>query len=121
MRVTLARSTPYEPVRRVLSSRGWMLLLVRYDWKDRAAPEQPGTLRGPVPTEYVRLKAQLEADLQRMTACAAQPPKPGAEEGRATQGGIAAGIRTSLAWAIQCFEGSAAREAFLKRLLEGDR
>jgi hypothetical protein len=34
VRVTLARSTPYEPVRRVLSSRGWMLLLVRYDWKD---------------------------------------------------------------------------------------
>lgn len=34
VRVTLARSTPYEPVRRVLSSRGWMLLLIRYDWKD---------------------------------------------------------------------------------------
>ena len=27
--------TPYEPIRRVLSKRGWMLLLVRYDWRDR--------------------------------------------------------------------------------------
>jgi hypothetical protein len=34
VKVTLARSKPYEPVRRVLSMRGWMLLFVRYDWKD---------------------------------------------------------------------------------------
>ena len=27
--------TPYEPIRRVLSKRGWFLLLVRYDWRDR--------------------------------------------------------------------------------------
>lgn len=27
--------TPYQPIRRVLSKRGWMLLLVRYDWRDR--------------------------------------------------------------------------------------
>lgn len=27
--------TPHEPIRRVLSKRGWMLLLVRYDWRDR--------------------------------------------------------------------------------------
>lgn len=82
--------------------------------------DQPGDVHGPVPAAYVRLKSQLEADHQKMTACAAQPPKPGAEEGRAAQGGIAAGIRSSLAWAIQHFEGAAAREAFLKRL-EGGR
>jgi hypothetical protein len=80
--------------------------------------EQPGIVRGTVPAEYVRLKGQLEAELRKMTACAAQPPRPGAEEGRAVQEGIAAGIRSSLAWAIQCFEGSAARGAFLKRLEE---
>lgn len=38
VRVTLARFTPYEPVWRVLSMRGWMLLLVRYDWKDTSRP-----------------------------------------------------------------------------------
>jgi hypothetical protein len=26
-------------VRRVLSKRGWMILLVRYDWRDRGRPE----------------------------------------------------------------------------------
>lgn len=76
--------------------------------------------RKTVPAEYVQLKGQLEADLQKMAACAAQPPRPGAEEVRAMQGGIAAGICSSLARAIQCFEGSAARGAFLKRV-EGDR
>jgi hypothetical protein len=95
-------------------------LLEAMDRAKAADPGPPGTVRGAVPAEYVRLKGQLEADLRKMTACAAQPPKPGAEEGRVAQGGIAAGIRTSLAWAIHCFEGSAAREAFLKRL-EGDR
>lgn len=75
--------------------------------------------RGPVPVEYVRLKGQLESDLSKMTACAAQEPKEGAEGGRIAQGGIAAGIRSSLAWAIHCFEGSGAREAFLKRLEGG--
>ncbi|MEW2266931.1 hypothetical protein [Streptomyces sp. NPDC047868] len=39
VKVTLARSKPYQPVRRVLSSRGWMLLWVRYDWKDYSPPE----------------------------------------------------------------------------------
>jgi hypothetical protein len=95
-------------------------LLEAMDRAKEAEPGQSGTTRGTVPAEYVRLKAQFEADLKKMAACAAQPPRPGAEEGRATQGGIAAGIRTSLAWAIHHFEGPAAREAFLKRL-EGDR
>jgi hypothetical protein len=27
--------TPHQPIRRVLSKRGWMLLLVRYDWRDK--------------------------------------------------------------------------------------
>jgi hypothetical protein len=36
--VRLARSKPFEPVRRVLSMPGWMLLWVRYDWKDHSAP-----------------------------------------------------------------------------------
>lgn len=27
--------TPHQPIRRVLSKRGWFLLLVRYDWRDR--------------------------------------------------------------------------------------
>lgn len=36
--------TPYQPIRRVLSKRGWMLLLVRYDWKKiaPAAADCPG-------------------------------------------------------------------------------
>lgn len=45
VRVRLARSVPHEPVRRVLSAPGWMLLLVRYDWRDQSAPpaeERPG-------------------------------------------------------------------------------
>jgi hypothetical protein len=42
VKVTLARSKPYEPVRRVLSSRGWMLLWVRYDWKDTSLPADTG-------------------------------------------------------------------------------
>lgn len=82
-----------------------------------AETPQPGT--APVPPEYVRLKGQLESDLSTMTACAAQEPKEGVEGGRIAQGGIAAGIRSSLAWAIHCFEGSGAREAFLKRLEGG--
>lgn len=32
--VALARGAARQPVRRVLSVRGWMLLSVRYDWKD---------------------------------------------------------------------------------------
>lgn len=40
VKVTLARSKPHEPVRRVLSSRGWMLLWVRYDWKDYSPDER---------------------------------------------------------------------------------
>jgi len=65
---------------------------------------------------YGQLRAQLEADLQKMTACAAQPAKPGVEEGRIAQGGIAAGIRASLAWVIHHFEGPEARAAFLNSL-----
>lgn len=38
VQVTLARGEPYDPVRRVLSVPGWMLLLIRYDWKDRSLP-----------------------------------------------------------------------------------
>jgi hypothetical protein len=91
-------------------------LLEAMDRAKAADPGPPGTVRGAVPAEYVRLKGQLEADLRKMAACAAQPPRLEAEEGRTVQGGIAAGIRSSLAWAIQHFEGPAAREAFLKRL-----
>jgi len=39
VRIVLARSKPFEPVRRVLSSRRWMLLWVRYDWRDYGRPE----------------------------------------------------------------------------------
>jgi hypothetical protein len=95
-------------------------LIEAMDRAKAADPGPPGTVRGPVPAEYVRLKSQLEADLRKMAACAAQPPKPGAEEVRAMQGGITAGICSSLARAIQCFEGPVARGAFLKRV-EGDR
>ena len=95
-------------------------LLEAMDRAKAADPGPPGTVRGTVPAEYVRLKGQLEADLRKMAACAAQPPKPGAEEVRAMQGGITAGICSSLARAIQCFEGPVARGAFLKRV-EGDR
>jgi hypothetical protein len=91
-------------------------LLESMDRAKTADPGPPGTVRGPVPAEYVRLKGQLEADLRKMAACAAQPPRPGAEEVRAMQGGITAGICSSLARAIQCFEGPAARGAFLKRV-----
>jgi hypothetical protein len=91
-------------------------LLEAMDRAKAADPGPPGTVRGPVPAEYVRLKGQLEADLRKMAACAAQPPRPGAEEVRAMQGGITAGICSSLARAIQCFEGPAARGAFLKRV-----
>lgn len=35
VKVVIPFVTPYEPIRRVLSKRGWMLLLVRYDWRDR--------------------------------------------------------------------------------------
>jgi hypothetical protein len=51
VKVTLARSKPYEPVRRVLSMRGWMLLWVRYDWKDYSQPE---------PDDQQRLREQPE-------------------------------------------------------------
>ncbi len=40
VKVTLARSKPYEPVRRVLSMRGWMLLWVRYNWKEYNSEER---------------------------------------------------------------------------------
>lgn len=122
-----AKEHQLDDIRRALCDAGFMEDDDPYSHADLAdvirqavEPDQPGTVRGPIPAEYVRLKGQLESELRKMTACAAQPPKPGAEEGRAAQGGIAAGIRSSLAWAIQHFEGAAAREAFLKRL-EGGR
>lgn len=45
VKVTLARSKPYAPVRRVLSAPGWMLLWVRYDWRDNSHPEDVAYLR----------------------------------------------------------------------------
>jgi hypothetical protein len=74
----------------------------------------------PLPPAYLALRAQLEADLKKVTACAEQPARPGVEEARIAQDGIAAGIRASLAWAIHHFEGPEARAAFLSGL-EGER
>lgn len=88
---------------------------------DRAKGTDPETPHGPVPAAYVRLKGQLETDLAQMTSCAAQPPKEGVEDGRIAQQGIAAGTRSSLAWAIHHFEGPQARAAFLKRLEVDER
>lgn len=34
VQVRLPYAQPRQPLRRVLSKRGWMLLLVRYDWRD---------------------------------------------------------------------------------------
>lgn len=58
VKVTLARSKPYEPIRRVLSFRGWMLLWVRYDWRDNSHPEVPDPSRD-------RLVEQLTEELHR--------------------------------------------------------
>jgi hypothetical protein len=33
VQVTMPNTVMRQPVRRVLSKRGWMVLLVRYDWK----------------------------------------------------------------------------------------
>ncbi|MEW2393138.1 hypothetical protein AB0933_32735 [Streptomyces venezuelae] len=52
--IRLARSAPYEPVRRVLSMRGWMLLLVRYDWKDQSPPPAPDPADSPVVYKLTR-------------------------------------------------------------------
>ncbi|WP_435606622.1 hypothetical protein [Streptomyces ardesiacus] len=38
VRVRLVRGEPKQPMRRVLSMRGWMLLLIRYDWQDHSQP-----------------------------------------------------------------------------------
>ncbi len=54
VRVVLARSTPYEPVRRVLSARGWMVLWVRYDWRDHSLPAAPDLAQSPVVQGLVR-------------------------------------------------------------------
>jgi hypothetical protein len=45
VKVTMARSKPYQPIRRVLSMRGWMLLWVRYDWRDYSPPAPVVTQR----------------------------------------------------------------------------
>lgn len=45
VRVVTPFVTPYEPIRRVLSMRGWFGLLVRYDWKDRSRPDMPDPSR----------------------------------------------------------------------------
>lgn len=38
VQIRLPYAQPQQPVRRVLSMRGWMLLLIRYDWRDSSAP-----------------------------------------------------------------------------------
>jgi hypothetical protein len=64
---------------------------------------------------YTALRAQLEADLEKMTTVTTRPTAPGMEEAQRAQEGIAAGIRLSLAWAIHHFEGPDARAAFLDK------
>lgn len=47
VKVTLAFAKPY-PVRRVLSMRGWILLLVRYDWRTRGQSVSDDLAKSPV-------------------------------------------------------------------------
>lgn len=54
VKVTLARSAPQQPVRRVLSVRGWMLLSVRYDWKGYSHPEPADVSANPVVDSLTR-------------------------------------------------------------------
>lgn len=54
VKIRLARSVPYEPVRRVLSMPGWMLLLVRYDHKDYSPPPEADPATSPVVYELTR-------------------------------------------------------------------
>lgn len=54
VQIRLARSAPYEPVRRVLSMRGWMLLMVRYDWRDHSLPPAEDPAKSPVVHELTR-------------------------------------------------------------------
>jgi len=56
VKVVLARSKPYEPVRRVLSMRGWMLLWVRYDWRDY------GPRKTDLGVREVRIRVQAPTD-----------------------------------------------------------
>ncbi|MCX4911863.1 hypothetical protein [Streptomyces sp. NBC_00878] len=68
VKVTLARSKPYEPVRRVLSMRGWMLLWVRYDWKDYSPPEPEDPAKSPVVYALTRELHRRNTHLQTIRA-----------------------------------------------------
>ncbi|MFI1485714.1 hypothetical protein [Streptomyces sp. NPDC020747] len=61
---------------------------------------------------YPRLLAQLAADRAKMLRCARTATR---EEVRLAQEGIAAGIHTAAAWAVQLFEGDPARQTYLQR------
>lgn len=43
--VSMSNTVLHKPIRRVLSKRGWMLLLVRYDWKKAGRFYQPPEVR----------------------------------------------------------------------------
>lgn len=45
VQVSIPNTVMRGPVRRVLSKRGWMLLLVRYDWKKSGRYYQPAAVR----------------------------------------------------------------------------
>lgn len=68
LRVTMPNTTMREPVRRVLSKRGWALLLVRYDWKKsgRYYPAaEPIALVEP-PIDFIAAPETPETDLKEL-------------------------------------------------------
>lgn len=69
-KVTLAHSKPYEPVRRVLSMPGWMILLVRYNWKDHSQPAE--TAQG-LPDLVERLTRELHRRSLRLEELGEDP------------------------------------------------
>lgn len=54
VKVTMANYYKPFPVRRVLSKRGWMLLLVRYDWRDGGEYTKPDPGKNPIVRDLVR-------------------------------------------------------------------
>lgn len=68
LRVTMSNTTMRGPVRRILSKRGWAVLLVRHDWKKsgRYCPADEPTAPVEPPITFVAPSSMPEAELEEL-------------------------------------------------------
>jgi hypothetical protein len=67
VKVVMTFNSPRQPIRRVLSMRGWMILLVRYDWRRPHFPE-PKSIRRSEIEDSAWHSAWLHANWRQATS-----------------------------------------------------